>query len=149
VGDFLVQNLTHRQGEDGRTALAEEGVDVSQGVAGVVERDEEAFGAILAGYERFEGVDVGPTGLVLLLDLDRVPVVEELREDGRLAFGDRVHDWRGGHGEDTDVDAHVADLRLVGNTAQGDDGPVLELERRNRPQLLLGPGRAIASKFLC
>ncbi len=45
----------------------------------------------------------------------------------------------GGQGEDTPVDPHVADLRLVGDAAQRDDGPVLELERRDPPQLLLGP----------
>ena len=37
---------------------------------------------------------------------------------------------QGRDGEDAAVDAHVADLGLVGDAAQGDDGPVLELERR-------------------
>ena len=66
-------------------ALAEEGVDLAQGVGGVVERDEEALGAVLARHDRLETVDVGAADLVLLLDLDRIPVVEELLERGRLA----------------------------------------------------------------
>jgi len=46
--DFLFQNLAHGQGDDDLAALAEEGVYFAQGVAGVVERDEEALGAVLA-----------------------------------------------------------------------------------------------------
>ena len=48
-----------------------------QGVAGVIEADEEAFLAILAHHDGFEGVDVGAADLVLLLDLDGIPVVHE------------------------------------------------------------------------
>ncbi len=44
-----------------------------------------------------------------------------------------------GHGVDAAVDAHVADLGFVGDAAEGDDGPVLEFERRDVAQLFLGP----------
>jgi len=45
----------------------------------VVEGDKEALAALLAGHDRFESVDVGSAHLVLLLDLDRVPMVEEFQ----------------------------------------------------------------------
>jgi len=35
----------------------------------------------------------------------------------------------------------VAHLGLVGHAAEGDDGPVLELKRRQPSQLVLGPGQ--------
>lgn|GEM_PF-4870135 len=47
---LLVQNLPHRQGDDDLAALAEEGVDFEQGVAGVIEGDEEALGAVLLHF---------------------------------------------------------------------------------------------------
>ena len=53
-------------------------------VKGEVETDEEALGPVLAHHDGLEGVDVGPAGLVLLLDLDGVPValdVEQLQAD--------------------------------------------------------------------
>jgi len=43
----------------------------------------------------------------------------------RLFFGQRRN------GEDTPVDAAIADLGLVRNAAEGDDGPVFKLERRD------------------
>jgi len=43
------------------------------------------------------------------------------------------------HREDAAVDAHVADLRLVGDAAQRDNGPVLDLERRNLAEFFFGP----------
>ncbi len=46
--NLLVQNLANGQSDDGLTALAEEGVDLAQGVGCVIERGEEALGAVLA-----------------------------------------------------------------------------------------------------
>jgi hypothetical protein len=62
--------------------------------------------------------------LVGLLDLNREPVV------GEHAAAD---------GEDAAVHAHVAHLNLVGNPAQRNHRPVLELERRQVLELFNAP----------
>lgn len=66
--------------------------------------DEEAFLALLADHHGFERVDIRPANLVALLDLDRVPVVEELVEDHRLALARRRAGRGGGDGEDAAVE---------------------------------------------
>ena len=98
------------------------------GVAGEVEGDEEALRPVGARHHGLEGVDVRPARLVLLLHLDGIPVVHEVELAGVLR---RASSARPTTGEDAAVDAHVADLRLVRDAAEGDDGPVLELERRD------------------
>ena len=40
----------------------EEAADLVHGVGGEVEGDEEALGAVLAGHDGLEGVDVGSAG---------------------------------------------------------------------------------------
>ncbi len=45
------------------------------GAASVVEGHEKALAAVFAGHDGLEGVDVGAADLVLLFDLDRIPVV--------------------------------------------------------------------------
>jgi hypothetical protein len=40
---------------------------------------------------------------------------------------------------DAAIHAHVADLHLVRDAAEGDDGPVLKFKRRNGAQLFLAP----------
>jgi hypothetical protein len=40
----------------------------------------------------------------------------------------------------------VAHLGLVGHAAEGDDGPVLKLKRRNLSQLVLGPRQVADDK---
>ena len=46
---MLFENIFDRQRPDHDAGTAEEGVDLGQGVLGVVEGDEEADGALLAG----------------------------------------------------------------------------------------------------
>jgi hypothetical protein len=53
--DLLVEDLLDGQGDDNLAGFAEEGVDFGQGVVGVVEGDEEALGAVLAGHDGLEG----------------------------------------------------------------------------------------------
>jgi hypothetical protein len=52
------------------------------------------------------------------------------------------------YGEDAAVDAHVTNLRLVGHAAQGDDGPLLELERREGLELVDRPGQVADDEAL-
>jgi len=66
----------------------------------------------------------------VLLDLHGEPVA---REHAVLIIG------LGAHGEDAAVDPHVAHLHLVGHAAQGDDGPVLELEGGDGAEFLDRP----------
>jgi hypothetical protein len=49
---MLFENVFHRQRPDHDAGTAEEGVDFGEGVLGVVEGDEEADGAFLAGKSR-------------------------------------------------------------------------------------------------
>ncbi|MCX7011512.1 MAG: hypothetical protein NTW86_02905 [Candidatus Sumerlaeota bacterium] len=139
--DLFVEDFADGQGDDGFPALLEERLDLGEGVAGEIEGDEEALRAILAQQDRLEGVDVGPARLVLLFHLDRVPEVHEIHDALFLLGG-------GGDGEDAPVDPHVADLGLIRQPAQGDDRPVLELERRDLAQLLLGPRQAADEESL-
>ena len=109
--------------------------DLVQGVAGEVEADEESLGAVLAHEDGLEHVDVRPACFVFLLHLEGKPDVHEVEFAGGVAAflrhrGERV---------DFAVDAHVADLGFVGDAAERDDGPVLELERRDFAELLFGP----------
>ena len=46
---------------------------------------------------------------------------------------------RGAGGDGEDAAAHVADLHLVRDAAEGDDGPVLKFKRRDDAQLLHRP----------
>ncbi len=48
--------------------------------------------------------------------------------------------------EDAAVDAHVPDLCLVRNSADGDNRPVLELERRQLAKLALSPRQVADNK---
>ena len=129
---LLVQNLLHGQQLDDSTRPPVERRALLLGVAGVAEGDEEAALAAaltFAFHDGFELVDVGAADLVGLLDLDGEPVIGEQAGIGRL----------GADGEDAAALVHVADLHLVGNPAQRDHRPVLELERRQLFQLLDRP----------
>jgi len=139
LGEVAVKDGLDGQGDDDLVALAEEGVDFGEGVGGEVEGDEEALGTVFAGHDGLEGVDVGSAGLVLLFDLDGVPCVHEI-QFADLLFGD------GGNGVDAAVNAHIADLGLVGDAADGDDGPVFELERGQLTQLFDAPGQVADDK---
>lgn len=113
----------------------EEGGDFGHCVAGVIECNEEALGAIGADHCGLEQVDVGASNFVALFDLDGIPLVHEVEFAGGFA-------GMSGHGADgvnAAVNAHVADLDLVGDTAESDDGPIFELEGRHLAKLLFGP----------
>jgi hypothetical protein len=137
--EVAVEDGLDGEGDDDFVGFSEVGVDFGEGVRGEVEGDEEALGAVLAGHDGLEGVDVGAAGFVLLFDLDRVPGVHEVQFAG-LLFGD------GGDGVDAAVNAPIADLGLVGDAADGDDGPVFELERRQLTQLFDAPGQVADDK---
>lgn len=134
--NLLLEYFFHRQRDDDLAALTEEGVDFGQGVRGEVEGNEEALGAVFTVHDGFEGADIGAAGFVFLFDLDRIPKVHEIELAGACAgFGG------GGDGEDSAVDAHIADLGLVGDAAEGDDGPVFEFERGHFAELFFGIGK--------
>jgi len=60
AGDGLVEDLADGEGDDGLAALAEEGVDLAEGVGRLAEGDEEA--ALLAVEKRPDGVENGAGG---------------------------------------------------------------------------------------
>ena len=127
-----MQNLFHSQQlYDAFGSLEERGTFVL-GIFGEAEADEEtALAAAFAfsHHDGFEGIDVGPAYFVHLLDLNGEPVVGE-----EAAFG-----GLGAYREYAAVHAHVANLHFVGDAAQRDDGPVLELERRKGAELFNRP----------
>ena len=75
--DLLVEDFLDGKGDDGLVLGREESLNLGQGVARVVEGDEEALLAAGAVHGRLELVDGGPAHLVLLLGLDGVPVVHK------------------------------------------------------------------------
>src|ERR1017187_3443276 len=134
-GNLLVQNVADGERDDDAVLLAEKAVDLVQRVARIIEADKESLLALRPAHRRFKGVNVRPARLVLLLHLHRIEALLQ-RQLIRPGFADVV---QGRDGEDTSINALVADLRLVLPAAQRDDRPVLELERRNGAQLLLAP----------
>src|SRR5208283_5899870 len=109
--------------------------DLLQRVRRIIERHEEVFLAILAHHHGFKGVYVRAAGLVLLFHLDGIPAFFQA-EFAVLLLARR---GAGGDGEDAAIHAHVADLHLVWDAAEGDDGPVLKFKRRDDAQLLFSP----------
>jgi len=99
------------------------------GVGGEAEGDEEAALAVFALHDGFEGVDVGTADLFGLLDLDGEPVAGE-HAGGLALFGRGVGGFRA-DGEDASVDAHVADLDLIGDTVEG-ESPMCAQTLRHR-----------------
>src|ERR1039458_6086283 len=128
--NVVIEDFLHRQCHNDGMVVFEEAIYLAQGIFGVVEGDEEAFLAPAAAHGGLEGVNVRAANFVLLLYLDWIPAFVQgqfirFRADG---FGpDR---------EDAAINAHVADLGFVRDAAQGDDGPVLELEWRDGAGLL-------------
>lgn len=139
---LLVQNFLDGDERDlSLSSLPERGA-LGLGVVGVGERDEEAAGAVFSLHDGLEGVDVGAADLVCLFDLHGEPVAREhacAGEAGLVLGGLRVVLGLGADGEDAPVDAHVADLNLVGDAAEGNGGPVLELEGGDGLEFVDGP----------
>src|ERR1035437_4554617 len=133
--NLLVQNVAHGDRDDDAVFLAEKAVNLVQRVAGVVEADKESLLALRPAHRCFKGVNVRPARLVLLLHLHRIKALLQ-RQLIRPGFADVV---QGRDGEDSSINALVADLRLVLSAAQGDDRPILELEWGNGAQLLFAP----------
>src|SRR6266850_3474364 len=144
LGNLLVEYLAHGERDDNLPGLLEERADLAGGVAAEIEADEEALRAVVPRHHSLERVDVGPPDLVLLLHLNRVPVVHEVEEPlpHALTLG------RCRCGVDFPVDAHVPDLRLVRNPSKGNHSPVLELERRHLAKLLLAPRKVADHEVL-
>ena len=132
VRDLLVEDLAHRERDDHAMFLSEEAVDLAQGVARCSRSPRRSPCRVWRGAWRprrrrcpagrpcpsaSPGSDTSASMKCQFVGPGRAPLVER------------------GDGEDAAVDAHVADLRFVGDAAQGDDGPVLELEGRELPQL--------------
>src|SRR5208283_2380067 len=91
--------------------------------------------ALGAEHRGFEVIDVGAAYLVELLDLNGIPIVHKTEFDVFAFF------WRGAYGINASVDAHVADLSLIGNAAQRDDRPIFELEMRHLAEFVFRPGK--------
>src|SRR5664280_801395 len=66
LGNMLVEDFLHGQGDDDFVAALEERFDLLQGVRGIIERHEEAFLAILAHHHGFKGVYVRAADFVFL-----------------------------------------------------------------------------------
>jgi len=79
---------------------------------------------VLTRHDRFEAVDIRPSGLVFLFYLDRIPLIHEIK---RILRGFR----RGGYRIDATINSHIPNLRLVFDPPKRDDGPVLKLEWRD------------------
>ena len=126
--ELLIQDVVHRERHDDPVRPLEELLDLAERVPRVVEGDEEALLAALPHEHGLERVDVGPAGLVRLLHLNRIKLFRV--EPGQVALAPPREIRRRGDREDATVDAHVADLRLVRDAAERDDGPVPEFEGR-------------------
>ena len=70
LGNVLVEDFLHGQGDDDFVAALEKRFDLLQRVRRIIERHEKAFLAILAHHHGFKGVNVRAAGLVLLFHLD-------------------------------------------------------------------------------
>src|ERR1019366_1849136 len=135
LGNVLVEDFLHGQGDDDFVAALEKRFDLRQRIRRIIERHEEAFLAIFAHHHGFDGVNVRAAHLVLLLDLDRIPAFFQ----AEFAFLLLARGGAGGDGEDAAIHAHVAHLHLVGDAAEGDDGPVLKFKWRDDAQFLHRP----------
>ena len=84
---------------------------------------------------RFKAVNVRAAGLVFLFHLDGIPAFFQ----AEFAFLLLARRGAGGHGEDAAIYAHVADLHLVRDAAEGDDRPVLKfsMSRSRREEALI------------
>ena len=71
---------------------------------------------------RFKAVNVRAAGLVFLFHLDGIPAFFQAEFSFLLLARGRA----GGDGEGAAIHAHVADLHLVRDAAEGADGPVLK-----------------------
>src|ERR1039458_3781844 len=83
----------------------------------------------------FKGVNVRAADLVFLFHLDGIPAFFQ----AEFAFLLLARRGAGGDREDAAIHAHVADLHLVWDAAEGDDVPVLKFKRRDDAQLLDRP----------
>jgi len=133
--NLLVEDFLHGQGDDDFVAALEERIYLRQRIRTEIERNKETFLAILTHHHGLEGINVRATGLVFLLHLDGIPAFFQT-EFACLLLARR---GAGTDGIDAAIHAHVADLHLVRDAAEGDDGPVLKFKRRDDAQLLHRP----------
>src|SRR5579863_1689081 len=76
--DGFVKHFSHCERYDYAVLTAKESIHFAQRIGRKLERDEEAFCALLAHHGRLEGIYVWPSDLVLLLDLNRIPHVHKV-----------------------------------------------------------------------
>lgn len=124
---LLVQDFLHGQQFDDSTRSLVEGCAFLLGIVGVAEGDDEPAMAIFTFHGVTELVDIGAADLVNLLDLNGEPVFgEHVIGRALLALGGGFGGL-GADGVNPSVNTHVANLHLVGDSAQCDDRPVFEI----------------------
>ncbi len=96
---------------------------------------KKALLALRSEHSGFKLVNVGTANLVLLLYLDRIPIIHKIQLASSFPAGGRLRTY----GVNSTVNVHVSNLHFVWDSAQGDYGPILKLKWREGTQMLFGP----------
>ncbi len=87
MGNLLIKNLAYRQRHNALTRLRKKSLNFAERVDRESECEKKALRPVFPHHHRLKRIDVRPSRLVFLLDLNGIPRIHKLKLSLRRFFG--------------------------------------------------------------